>query len=120
MSLLHHKTVAILLSLLLGLLPLQGLFAAEASMNALGNATDAPIAVAMDHGQIPEMSQACEQASCCDGSSCGADHCASCALAAVPMDSSMILPLPVAINLTGLAPRVLNSTLSFLYRPPRA
>ena len=115
--------MAILLSLLLGVLPLQGLFATEASMSMHGNVADAPVTASMDHDQAPEMAQACdqcEQDSCCNGSACGMDHCASCALAAVLMDSAMVLPTPVKTNLMGFAPQTTSSTPSFLYRPPRA
>ncbi len=122
MHTLHQKSVAILLSLLLGLLPLQGVFAAEASMNTQGSVANVSDMADMGHEQMPETAQACdqcEQDGCCNGDSCGIEHCASCALAAVLMDSAMVLPMPVKTDLMGLAPQTTSSTPSFLYRPPR-
>lgn len=123
MRTLHRKFVAILLSLLLGLLPLQGVFAGEAPMNARGSVVNMSGMTGMDHEKMLQMAQTCDQCdqdSCCNGGSCSIDHCASCALSAVLTGSSMNLPLEVKTSLSGFASLSPSSTLSFLYRPPRA
>jgi len=118
MHTLHQKSIAILLSLLLGLLPLQGIFANETPVNIQGGAEMA----GMDHEDAFQMAQTCDQCDQCNqGDCCNDGSCsASCTLSAVLAGSSMNLPVLVKTNLSRFASLSPSSTLSFLYRPPRA
>ncbi|WP_457669100.1 hypothetical protein [Thiolapillus sp.] len=125
MRTLQQKIVAVLLSLLLGLLPLQGAFAAETGGHQHDALSDMSMdTVNADSDQMPDMAQdcdQCEQDSCCSGSSCNVDHCVSCTLAAVLLpDTSLALPSVVAVKLAGQASRFSDSALFSLFRPPRA
>ncbi|WP_295298584.1 hypothetical protein [Thiolapillus sp.] len=125
MRILQQKIIAVLLSLLLGLLPLQGAFAAETGGHQHGALSDISMTlVNADHDRMSDMAQdcdQCEQDSCCSGSSCSVDHCVSCTLAAVLLpDTSLALPSVAAIRLAGLESQISNSTLFSLFRPPRA
>ncbi len=119
---LHRKFLAVLLSLMLGLLPLQGVFAGETSMPMHESMVGASMNDTMSHEQASKMSldcDQCEQDSCCSGSSCDIHHCASCVFAAVLTEPTAMLPLPAAVPLPAFDPRVRSFTLSSLYRPPR-
>ena len=124
MCALHKKIIAVLLSLLLGLLPLQGVFATDSSMMHFQDAmVDANVGVDMNHEQLSDMVLECdqgEQDSCCSGSSCDVHHCASCVFAAVPTVSSLLLSLPFASHLAIFESRITSFTPASLYRPPRA
>ena len=119
---LHRKFIGVLLSLMLGLLPLQGVFAGETSMPMHDSMLAASMNDTMSHEPASQMSadcDQCEQDSCCSGSSCDIHHCASCVFAAVLTESSAMLPLLAAVPLLAFDPRVGSFTLSSLYRPPR-
>jgi hypothetical protein len=122
MYILHRKFIAVLLSLMLGLLPLQGVFAGEVSMPMHESMVAASMNDTMSHEQASEMSPGCdqcEQDDCCSGSSCDVHHCASCAFAAVLAETTAMPPLPAAAHLPAFDSRVRSFTLSSLYRPPR-
>lgn len=117
-----EKLLAVLLTLMLGLSPLQGVMAGSASSldqekGVHQMSTQGEMVMNIDHG-----SHSCEQCHAgdgCNGHSCSSGQCASCALALLPSFS-----LPVNLTVVTLLLRSDQSSVSqytsFLFRPPRA
>ena len=117
MSRISEKLLTVLLTLLLGLSPLQGAIAGFASsldqeegMHQMSG-THGDMAMNIDHG-----AHDCEQCSAGDG--CSSGQCASCALALLPY---ITLPknLTAAIELLRTDDGSVSQYSSFLFRPPR-
>lgn len=122
------KRVAILLALLLGLAPLQGVLAGLLSMPqdtmAMHQAMEGMHRHGAQTGRMdhPRMDKHCDQCNmdhCCDGVACSFSQCASC-VPALPVTLPSILasytPVLGPQPLAGLVTRPLTS----LFRPPRA
>jgi len=123
MHALHRKFLALLLSLMLGWLPLQGAFAEVTFMPMQENMMGASVNVPMSHEQASDMSSdcdQCEQDNCCSGgSSCDIHQCASCVFSAVLTESTVMLPLTTTVPVPAFEPSVRSFLFSSLYRPPR-
>lgn len=119
----YRKFFALMLSLTLGLLPFQGVFATDMTLHMHGNSSEMSAMAGMDHMQSPEMTtdcEQCEQDSCCVGSSCSVQHCASCTFAAVLQASVADARTVSADNEAFSLFYLPDSTLSSLFRPPRS
>jgi len=118
-----NKLVALLLSLLLGLLPLQNLFAFDTTsmaheMTSLMG-TDSMAGHPMDELAGSDCDD-CDAQSCCEQSSCSLHHCASCALNAVVSSDSCFLRHASA-TVHAVEQQSLPADLhSSLFRPPRS
>lgn len=118
-----NKLVALLLSLLLGLLPLQNLFASD-TMPMAHEMTSSMEADSMAGHPMDELADSdcddCDAQSCCEQSSCSLHHCASCALSAVIPPDSLFLERSSGTTLVGLQQSLPANRRSSLFRPPRS
>ena len=115
----QRKIFVLLLSLMLGLVPMQGIFAAEVDTHLHGGVASMND---LAHDQMPEMAMDCdhcELGNCCDGSSCSVQHCASCTQVAVPQ-ALLADHLKTQINdQSAIESHFSDSLLVSLFRPPR-
>ena len=123
------KLVAILLALLLGLAPLQGVLAGllavpqdtmvmHQAMEGMDSHGTQAQAGQMDHAEMDQHCDQCDMDHCCDGVSCSFSQCASCVLAlpaTLPLILASYTPILGPQPLVGLITRPLTS----LFRPPR-
>ncbi|MBL3591192.1 MAG: hypothetical protein JMN24_15585 [gamma proteobacterium endosymbiont of Lamellibrachia anaximandri] len=119
---LSDKLLAVLLTLLLGLSPLQGAMAGfaaspdrEGSVHQMSDMHDS--GMVMD--QAAHDCKQCSADDGCGGHSCSSGQCASCALALLP-----VFLLPTHLAATPVLPRAdkgfVSQLSSSLFRPPRA
>ena len=123
MQSLSEKLLAVLLTLLLGLSPLQGAIAGIASsaqeggLQQMADMQADHMVVNSDHA-AHDCDQ-CNADDCCGGHSCSSAQCASCVLAVISVFSH-----PIKLSTTSEHPRVddgFASQPSFsLFRPPKA
>lgn len=119
MGRLYGRLLTVLMALLLGLAPLQGVLAAAASSLCQGMAMsqmDATGEMSTD-GADGQAMPVCDN--CCGSDHCANGHCASC-LPAIAL--SRVMPLYPSIALDSLSPDtgLVRHLSSPLYRPPRA
>ncbi len=118
-----NKTVALLLALLLGLLPLQNLFAFDVAPMAHATApsmdTDSMAGHAMDELAGSDCDE-CDAQSCCEQNSCTLHHCASCAVSAVIPRDVLALERSSDLTLPDLQQSLPANLHSSLFRPPRS
>ncbi|WP_456405269.1 hypothetical protein [Thiolapillus sp.] len=120
MHILRRRILAVLLSLMLALAPLQGVFAGDISMPMLGGMDDVSQAAGAGDAPMPAMSQDCGQCKQVDcGGSCDAHHCASCTFAFLLAAPSSIMPPGVATRMWGIDIPIYSCTSFSLFRPPR-
>ncbi|BAO44476.1 hypothetical protein [Thiolapillus brandeum] len=119
-----RKLVVLILSLMLALVPLQGLFASEMSMHA-SQQTAQTMPAAMEHTQMSMMDAATdctdctEETRCCTGNSCNIHQCASCVVMAF-LPGSFVFQPPESEDVPGTQlPGNPASTSTSLYRPPQ-
>ena len=119
-----NKTIALLLSLLLGLLPLQNLFAFDAAPMAHGVSSATMQMAAMDGHGVDAAASAdchdCDTQSCCEPGSCTLHHCASCTLSAVIPCDFLVLERVSGTAVPGLQQNLPANIHSAFFRPPRS
>jgi hypothetical protein len=120
---LSRKFLALILSLMLALVPLQGLLASD--MHIGHEAAVSGMQVHMDHEQAPAVDTATDcgdctgASSCCSGNSCNMHQCASCVVMAFLPESFYFQP-PGSADISAEHP--VGSVLTahtLLYRPPQ-
>ncbi len=121
---LSRKFLALILSLMLALLPLQGLFASEMAMPAGQGVPMSGMQADMNHASMvgetaPECSDCAAKPACCDGSSCDLHQCASCVVMAFLPQSFIYQPLRVSVVVSFPHGGNLLSGNTSLYRPPQ-
>jgi hypothetical protein len=117
-----NKLVALLLSLLLGLLPVQNLFASDSAPKA--HERTAHMERAVDGQQRDRAASitcnGCDSGTCCKQNSCAFHHCAFCALSAIIPRESLVLGLATGMPVPGLGQRLPTNIHSDFFRPPRS
>ena len=114
----RKQAVAILLSLLLVFLPMQGAIAAVLS-------SDQPVEhsmMDMDHETAMSCCDGhedCTANNTCSANDCTSGHCATC-VAGILGDSKIHLNISKPVNYVSPNHSILSKSLSSLYRPPRA
>lgn len=118
-----NKLVALLLSLLLGLLPVQNLFAFDPAPMTHDDSSVMEMP-SMDGQQMDGVASVdcddCDSRSCCEQSSCTLHHCASCAVSAVIPCESLLLDRAAGATLLGLQQSLPANIHSDFFRPPRS
>ena len=119
-----RKAVALLLSLMLAMLPLQGLFASGMVMPAGPDIPMSGIQADMNHASMTgetatECSDCAAKPSCCDGSSCDLHQCASCVVTAFLPQSFVHQPQRASMVVSPSPSGNLLSRKTSLYRPPQ-
>jgi len=122
---LSEKLLVILLTLLLGLSPLQGAIAGFASsfeqeggVHQMADRHDGGIVMAADHAAAQDCEQ-CNAEAGCNGHSCSSGQCASCVLAVLPIFPD-ILHRTATSGLLRTDNGFVSKLSSSLFRPPRA
>jgi hypothetical protein len=125
MSRLSRQLLALLLALLMGLAPLQG---AVAGMSALSSGDQGMAGMSqMDHGAMMDMASGasvdhdcdqCNSDDCCSGSNCLSGHCATCAMALLPVLTSLVSPT-ATLRLSQVGDNLRSTLPASLFRPPR-
>ncbi len=122
---LSRKFLVLILSLMLALVPLQGLFASEMPMPPSHEGAVSGMQAHMDHDQASSMDAVtdCEDctgaSSCCDGNSCNMHQCASCVVMAFLPESFCFLPPESADVSVGHPVGSVLTVNTPLYRPPQ-
>jgi hypothetical protein len=116
--------LTVLITLLLGLSPLQGAIAGisdsfdqQADARQIADATDSGIAVSPDYA-VTQNCEQCDVDNGCFSQSCPPGECATCALTLPPIASHLTDPIPTP----GMLPTdegVVKQLASSLFRPPK-
>lgn len=122
---LPEKLLAVLLSVLLGLIPLQGAMAGVYSQKDdvvhqhHMDANHSDIMVMMHDSATMMDCDECNTATLCGGNSCSSGHCISCILALLPQ-----ILIPTLQTSTSIVAQLhfefMRQPASSLFRPPRA
>ena len=120
-----EKLLAVLLTLLLGLSPLQSAMAGFASsldqeggVHQMANSHDGGMVMAADHVAAHDCEQ-CNADAGCNGHNCSSGQCASCALALLQVFSHPQNLIAVSVPLRA-DDGFVSQLSSYLFRPPRA
>jgi len=117
-----NKLIALLLSLLLGSLPLQNLFAFDSA--PMAHEMQAMEMQAMDGQQMDEVVSVdcddCDAQRCCEQSACTLHHCASCAVSAFLPCESLVLDRASGVTQSGLRKSLPANIHTDFFRPPRS
>lgn len=120
------QLLAVLLSVMLGLIPLQGAIAglsssleqtSKAHQHQMGNYHDVSQVSAADLGAMMDCEN-CNSDSGCSGDSCSSGHCVSCLLALLTEFSFSLRPNTASVVMQTHSALV-NQRISSLFRPPR-
>ena len=122
-----EKLLAALLSVVLGLIPLQGAMAgftssleqkSEVHQHQMGNHHNGGQVVTTEHGAMMDCEN-CNADTGCSGGSCSSGHCVSCLLGLLPDFSFSTLQITFTAVMQTHSDLV-NQSISSLFRPPRA
>ncbi len=124
MSGISHKLIVLLLSLMMVLLPLQGLAARADIMPADHDMSGPAMQMDMNRSDMAantavSCSGCADGSTCCEGSSCDLHQCASCVVLAFFPQSCLYQPRRVSVISGFLREGSLLSGITSLYRPPQ-
>jgi len=119
-----RKLLVLILSLMLALVPLQGLFASEMSMPAGHMAKSPTLQAQTMQGQsmmdvVTDCRDCAKESKCCSGNTCSSHQCASCVVMAF-LPVSFLFQAPESAGVSSAQPDgKAASTHTLLYRPPQ-